>query len=374
MSDNNNDLIPDDEVLRVEEVVEELNLPEPPEVVVESETESIVVGDFGAPPPPPPPPAPSAEAPTFAAPPPPAPYGAPPAPAGTYPPTPGQYAPPTTQEPVASTPPPAPYDAAPPPPVAPVAPVPPAPYGTPPAPAPAPAPVGQPQAVPAAATVPAGPSAFGMALGNLWYSMNDIWHGKIPAAFARPKAVEAETGTRWLNWFLPFLATSLAFGFTVASAMGRGVSGFNDLTYGWGLGGIYGPGFDFYFRVFLFTTIVAFALYILRALAVWLAALTSGIKTDFASSASTVGVAVNILWLPMLAATLLLWIFPATLMSALLSIGLLGLVLMVEITTYIGVTRLGRSVRSPLVPYTWYTVIAVLVTLLFASLLSPMIV
>ena len=419
MSDNTTDPTPDDEILEIEEVVEELDLPEPSEMLVESQTESVTVADPGAiplPPPPPamtstpPPPAPTSAAPAFAATPPPP----PPAPAQAYPPAPTQYAPMPAQAGVPTPPPP--HEAPQPPggalPPAPAqyapasapgqaAPPPPAPYSAPPAstpgypPAPAQygggtvpaapygpaAPGGQAAPSPAA---PTGPSAFGMALGNLWYSMNDIWRGKVPAAFARPKAVETATGNRWLNWFLPFLATSLMVGFTVSSAVARGASWFSmffygvfdDLYYDWVTESnqilFYDPGFGYYFRLFLYSVIVSFAFFVLRSLAVWLAALTSGVKADFPSSATVVGVAANLLWLPLVAATLLIWIFPATMMKIVLLVGLLGLALMAEITVYVGVTRLGRSVRSPLVPYVWYTVIAGIVTLLFGSLAFPM--
>ena len=223
--------------------------------------------------------------------------------------------------------------------------------------------------------MPGAPSAFGMALANLWYSMNDIWRGRMPSAFARPKAVAKATGTRWLNWSLPFLVTALAFGLTVSSAMGRGMTGINNFISGWdydfGVSGMYSFGFGYYFRLFIYVTIVVFVFYILRTLAVWLAGLSSGVNTDFASAGTAVAVAANLLWLPLLVATVLLWIFPVGFTSMLLPVASLGLVLMVEITTYVGVTRLGRPVRSPLVPYVWYTVIAVIVTALFAMLAFP---
>ena len=235
---------------------------------------------------------------------------------------------------------------------------------------PAPQQVPMPQQMPqqaaqqaAAATLATPPSPFVMALSNLWKVMNDIWRGSIPSAFNQSKKIVETTGSKWVNWFVPFLATSLAMALLVTSLTSVGVGIASGLVWSpWAPAASYiSVDFSVYLRVFILVAIFQFGILALRAVAVMLAAKIGGVQADFNDSGSVIGTGQTLLWLPILVAWLLWIIIPSAFSSFATVVGLGGVALMVELTTYIGVTRLGRFKRSPLVAYTWFTVLAVVV-------------
>lgn len=274
-------------------------------------------------------------------------------------------------------PPPPPPPAAAPPAPAPVptsAPAPTPPGYTPGAPAAAPA---QPGSAPAAQPVPAAgqapvaapPSPFGMALGNLWHQMVDVWKGHVPQAYQRSTNLTQITGNKWLNWFIPFLANSLALGILISVWVSAADSGIGSLANGF-FGSYSYMEFADYAKIFFGVALSLFGFQILRALAVMLAARTSGVSADFQSSATTVAVPATVWWLPIVVVALFWLLFPGIAATLLTLVGFAGVGLTVELGTYIGLTRLGKYTRSPLIPYSWFTVGAIILGIILFALMT----
>lgn len=213
--------------------------------------------------------------------------------------------------------------------------------------------------------VPAQPNAFVMALTNIWEVTNDVWRGRVAQAFGRPQEVVRATGDSAWNWLVPFLSVSLLSGLTTVLLAAAGVS---FLPYG--VRGVY------FFLLFLTVSIGMFVFLVLRSLAVMWAHKISGANVGFVDSMTTFAVAQTI------------WIFPygAMMVIALLSmaapqitiligIGIWGVVLMVELLVYIGLSRQAQHSRSPLVPYVWLslamTIVAGIAFFLLALLFMP---
>ena len=341
-----------------------------PQTESDAQAPSDVASGFPPPPPPPPPTVDTAEFPPSSA----APFQP-----GYAPMKPGTAVP-------GSVPPPAPTAKVPqvgmpagPPPVTPLAataPMPPSPSPQfPPASMPAPPP-GSPGVAPVApgmppAAVPTPPSAFVMALKNLWSVMNSLWRGKFADAFEPSAEAVRATGSKWANWVVPFLASSLAGAILFiawASSAARGALSASGLGFFMPAGPYL--AFRDYVQIFLLLGLVTFGVLALRAVAVMFAVRVTGGNISFPDAATILGVGQTLMWLPMLTGVLLTFILGVTPLSLLLTLGLAGVGLMVELVTYVGVTRLGEFKFSPLVPYVWFTVLAYVVAFLVIAMIG----
>lgn len=213
--------------------------------------------------------------------------------------------------------------------------------------------------IPTAPAVPAMPNPFVMALTNLWWVMKDVWSGKTDAAFKRPAEVASVTGSQWANWLVPFLATSLALGLLVPAIANTTMrDAYRSLEmFGYFVGSSSLP-LDLFMKIMFVCALMVFGTLILRALAVMLAVKIGGGTATFTGAATTVGVAQTLMWLPLLVATFLTLLLNMFGIAILVVIGLGGVGLMVELLTYVGVTRMGSFKNSPLVAYAWLTITA----------------
>lgn len=201
-------------------------------------------------------------------------------------------------------------------------------------------------------------------LKNLWYVQNDIWSGKVERAFERPAAVRSATGVSWTGWVVPLVANSLLFGLVPVAAT---FSGFRAFSF---FGAHYGPPVGYYFKVYFLTIVLAFGAYMLLSLANMLTHRTSGSSTPFVDCATDLATANTVMWLPLAGSFLILMVLPGVVINALVGILFAGLFLMIAVLSYLGVSRHGPHKRSPVVPYTWFTVAAWLVFLLVATILA----
>lgn len=229
------------------------------------------------------------------------------------------------------------------------------------------APQGMPMAPPPV-TAPRAPSPFVLALTNLWFIASDLWRGRTAPAFARPETVVRQTGSKWANWFVPFLASSLMTAlfscFLLAGSMTAAIA----MLQGYRLRtGAFALSFGQYVSMFLVVALTTFGFLALRSVALMLATRVTGVPADFSASATTVAVAQTLWWIPLWGVSLLWLVLPSGFTTFVTVITIVGVAMMVELVTYIGVTRLGAFKRSPLVPYVWFTVLAALI---FAVVLS----
>ena len=227
----------------------------------------------------------------------------------------------------------------------------------------------------AAAASPAAPSPFVMALKNLWSVMNTIWRGRLSEAFEPAAEAARVTGSKWVNWFVPLLATSISgaiFFLAWASNLVRGALSASGL----GLFMPTGPYLEFsdYVQMFLLFGLVVFGVLALRAVAVMFAVRVTGGNVSFPDAATVLGVGQTLMWLPLLVGVLLTFILGITPLTVLLAVGLSGVGLMAELVTYVGVTRMGQFKYSPLVPYAWFTMLAYVVAFLVIYMISSAIV
>lgn len=217
-------------------------------------------------------------------------------------------------------------------------------------------------------TAPRAPSPFVLALTNLWFIASDLWRGRTAPAFARPETVVRQTGSKWANWFVPFLASSLMTAlfscFLLAGSMTAAIA----MLQGYRLRtGAFALSFGQYVSMFLVVALTTFGFLALRSVALMLATRVTGVPADFSASATTVAVAQTLWWIPLWGVSLLWLVLPSGFTTFVTVITIVGVAMMVELVTYIGVTRLGAFKRSPLVPYVWFTVLAALI---FAVVLS----
>lgn len=212
------------------------------------------------------------------------------------------------------------------------------------------------------------------ALKNLWTVQNDIWSGKVESAFGRPEAVRGATGVSWPGWVVPMVVNSLLFGLVQVGVTFSGLrvaSLFGGYDF---FGGYYGPPVSYYFKVYFLTVFLAFGAYMLLSLANMLTHRTSGSSTSFVDCATDLATANTVMWLPLSGFFVILMVLPSMVLNVLMGILFAGLLLMVTVLSYLGVSRHGPHKRSPAVPYSWFTVGAWLVLLLVAAVLAETVV
>ena len=204
-----------------------------------------------------------------------------------------------------------------------------------------------------------GGNAFALVMANLWHIPNDIWRGGVDHAFERPRQAVREAGNPALSWLIPLALNTILVGLLAAAFVHAGMSAYFFF---------YSPSFGDYVQLFAMVTLAMFALLMLRALAIMLASRVSGSTASFPEAATDLAVAQSIWWLPLAIAALLVLIMPSTPLMYIIITGIYGVALMAEILSYIAVTRTGPHVRSPLVPYAWFTIVAVIVFMLLMYL------
>ncbi len=204
----------------------------------------------------------------------------------------------------------------------------------------------------------AQPNPFVMALSNLWFVQNDIWKGKVRDAYKRPEDVTAVTRSTWQNWVIPFLAVSLAVALLIPAWIGRAYAVTVSSAGGYVSSHV---SVGVLAMAFFMGLLITFMYLTLRTVAVLLAARVSGHQNlTFTQSATLVAVPQTIVWLPVMVSFLLVLLIPFLSLFP-ISIGIPGVLLMVEIVTYTGLTRAGHFRRSPLVAYVWFAMAAMTV-------------
>lgn len=210
--------------------------------------------------------------------------------------------------------------------------------------------------------VPAGPSAFGLTWKAIWESPWKIWAGKSLEAFDMGQAPQRLTGNSWMMWLMTFLLNSLLAAFTLMAAA-RSSIGFIDnfiseITYGY-------RGYEIstgqYFQIFLVGLLGYFAFLILRVLALLITHRIYGAHTSFNETANYFASAQTLMWMP-LAVLWLATLVSSSGLSLIVFLFFMGMMLMTEITTYISVLKAGPHRASPITGYTWFTVLAWLVS------------
>lgn len=228
-----------------------------------------------------------------------------------------------------------------------------------------------PMQVPGQVPVAGAPNPFVLSLKNLWDVPLDLWRGRFDEAFNRPAQVTAQTGNTAWNWLAPFLAFPMLLGLWglahIQIIYYTGSSFVDEIFWG----SVPDLPAAVYLRTFFTVVIIGFAYMMLRTVAIFLAHKTVKSTKTFVASATDLGVAQSLALLPLVVVIIMGFVFPFTSLPFAM-LGVSGVWAMVELVTYAGMLRDTTGVRNPLVPYVWYTLIALLITwgLIFMAAVS----
>lgn len=221
---------------------------------------------------------------------------------------------------------------------------------------------------------PAGPSPFGMTWSAIWNGPWKIWSGKSLEALEMGQAPQRVTGNSWMMWLMTFLLNSILCGLILATSGQQAASLANGYMYEyipWASMGIT-YGFGEFVQLFFFGLLLSFAYLTLRVVALMFTNRIYGSQTTYSETANYFASAQTLLWLPLG----ILWLTALIGIPGLMpfvTLFIIGMTFMAEITTYVGILKSGPHRASPITAYTWFTVLVWIVTFFVSYVLLEII-